>query len=772
MDKNHQLTTPTFATPTVDLLAPSDRFSSSRRLYGKLHRWALLFRRLWWVVVLALLLVLVPVYFLTAETLPAYESTAKLWLKGRLNIEGRALYTEELIDYLGTQAELLRSASIQRRALDQVKARFPQAFAAPAPGSSSPAARVVGQVKSFLSRVVGKDSSATNAPDLASPFKLKIAEGSKSSVLDLRATGREPMATQAFLNSVIDEYFAFKKENREQASDQTVSSIASELRELEKRLEAQQEKLHAFQVANNAVFLQEQGNSAASYLAQLNRQIATLRTQLRLLERLAPEQWIEAESQQIARSAEDQQNQAASKDMVTSLAGPQAELFKASQQMQLLTGKRAELERVLRPSHPKITKLNQEIATQEKLVEISREEALRQLANRREALQVEIKNLEAAFQEWDLKAVESSRKIADYDRLRSDLQRLQAGYDRLLGVVQNVDMGKTVDQENLGILEQASVARPVPRMIINMLLGGLAALGFSFALLYVLGLFDDRFASITDLSSYLNEDVLGQIPAITLRHPRHGPEVKFVDRQRFEFLESFRNIRSSLMFMGNPQTRPKTILITSSVPKEGKSTVSLYLAVTMAMANSKVLLVDADMRRASLHKFFDARSSPGLAELLGREAEAGANVIVPSGMTNLDLLPAGAARQNPGEIILSSEWEKFIGEISSRYDYILIDSPPVLAADDAATLAPKVDGVIMVVRGSFTSARMAHRALDLLRQRQARVLGLIFNRASSSAYETIYYKRYGHEYSWHPQPAQPAAALVSNTSTLHERTSS
>src|SRR5215204_5913084 len=106
MDKNHQLTTPTFATPTVDLLAPSDRFSSSRRLYGKLHRWALLFRRLWWVVVLALLLVLVPVYCLTAETLPAYESKAKLWLKGRLNIEGRALYTEELIDYLGTQAEL------------------------------------------------------------------------------------------------------------------------------------------------------------------------------------------------------------------------------------------------------------------------------------------------------------------------------------------------------------------------------------------------------------------------------------------------------------------------------------------------------------------------------------------------------------------------------------------------------------------------------------------------------------------------------------------
>jgi polysaccharide biosynthesis transport protein len=756
MDENRQLTT-----PTVDLFAPSDRFSSSRRLYGKLHRWTLLLRRSWWLVALALVVILVPVYFLTAETLPAYESKAKLWIKGRLNIaEGRSLYTEELIDYLSTQAELLRSSAIQGRALAKVEARFPQAFSDPSPGSNTSAVRLVGAVRSFLSRVAGPEPSATNAPEPAVPFKLKIAEGSKSSLLELRATGRDPGATQAYLNSVIDEYFAFKRENREKASDHTVSSVTSEIRELAKRLEAQQEKLHAFQISNNAVFLQEQGNSAASYLAQLNRQIAALRTQLNLLERLAPEQWVEAELQRTARRAEDPQVEAASRDMIASLAGPQAELFKASQQVQLLKAKRAELARFLRPLHPKIIKLDEEVATQERLVQISRDEALSQLANRRQALQVEIKNLEAAFQEWDVKAVESSRKIADYDRLRADLQRLQASYDRLLGVVQNVDMGKTVDQENIGVLEGASVARPIPRMMVNTLLGCLAAFVLSFATLYFLGLFDDRFASINELSNYLSEEVLGQIPAIALKRPnrKRGLEIKFVERQRFEFLESFRNLRSSLMLMGNSETRPKTILITSSVPEEGKSTTSLYLAVTLAMANSKVLLIDGDMRRASLHKSFSAEPSPGLAEILS--GKAGAEVIVPTGMTNLALLPAGAARKNPGEMILSSEWEKFIGKISSRYDYILVDSPPVLAADDAAALAPKVDGVIVVVRGSFTSARMAQRALDLLKKRQARVLGLVFNRALSSAYEYVYYKRYGKEYSWRPERPRRAAALA------------
>src|SRR5439155_265914 len=350
---------------------------------------------------------------------------------------------------------------------------------------------------------------------------------------------------------------------------------------------------------NNVVFLQEQGSSAGSYLAQLNRQIATLRTQLQLLQRLDPEQWVDAESRHAATNS-GEPPEASARETLASLAGPQADLFKASQQMQLLKAKRDELGRFLRPLHPKITKLNEEIATQEKLVGISRDEALRQLANRRQALQLEIKNLESAFQEWDLKAIESSR---------------------------------------------------------------------------------------------LSAEVLGQIPAISLPKAKGQLGMQFLERQRFEFLESFRNIRSSLLYMSNGASRPKTILITSSVPREGKSTVALYLSATMAMGDSRVLLIDGDMRRSSLHKFFGARSGPGLAEILSREVSP-ALAIIPSSVEKLSLLPAGAAKRNPGELVLSSEWTRFIGELYPQFDYILIDSPPLLATDDAASLAPKLVGVL------------------------------------------------------------------------------
>ena len=259
----------------------------------------------------------------------------------------------------------------------------------------------------------------------------------------------------------MDEYFAFKKENRADASAQTLASVTDEVHHLAEELKAQQAKLHAFQSSNNVVFLQEQGNSAGSYLAQINRQIAALRTQLQLQERLDPEQWVDEESRHAAVNSGEPAD-AAARETLAGLAGPQADLSNATKQMQLLSARREQLGRFLRPLHPKIIKLNEEIATQERLARIARDEALKQLNNRRQAIQMEVKNLEAAFQEWDVKAIESSRKMADYDNMRLDLQRLQTAYDRLFGVMQTVDVGKTVDQENVGILEPASVGEANP----------------------------------------------------------------------------------------------------------------------------------------------------------------------------------------------------------------------------------------------------------------------------------------------------------------------
>ena len=730
------------STPAVDLLAPTDRFVLSSKLHGRLHRWWLLLGKYWWALLLLMLAVVLPAYFISASLGPAYASKARMWITGKLDIYEGRVFTEELINYLGTQAELLHSPAIEDRALARLKARSGEPNAGPG-AAPKPTAR----------RFLFWESDAP--PPF--PFKVKVVEGAKSSTLELRAVGADPGATRAFLDLLMDEYLEFKKQSREQASDRTLASVGGEVRKLEKDLEAQQEKLHAFQVSNNVVFLQEQGNSAGNYLALLNKQLANLHTELKLLKALQPEQWLEMQTGHRNETADEQtQRQNATQDFVASLAGPQLELFKANQQVQLLKAKRDELALVLRPLHPKIVKLNEDIATQQKLAQISRDEALKQMGHRRRAVELEIQNLETAFQEWDTRAIDASRKMADYDRIRLDLQRLQAAYDKLLGLIQTVDVSKKLEQENIAILEPASVAGSTHRTLKSVAIALFGSVLLSIGLLYVLGLFHDDFTSLSELETQLSTEVIGQIPSISLKEANGQPGIASVQRQRFEFLESFRSLRASLLFMGNGTPKPKTILVASSVPDEGKSTVSLYLAATIAMANSRVLLIDADMRRATLHKFVGAPAGPGLAELLNRQISF-KQAIVQTGLENLSFLPAGEPNLNPGELVLSPMWHRFLAEIREQFDYIIVDTPPVLAADDASTLATKMDGVLFVVRGSYTSARMASGALDVLRQRHTRVLGLVFNRAISSPLEHNYYQRYQDAYRWKPDKSRAAA---------------
>jgi len=721
------------STPALDLLAPANRFVLSSRLYGSLHRWWLLLGRYWWALALLVVAVLVPVYFISASLGPAYESKARMWITGKLDVYEGRVYTEELIDFLGTQAELLHSPVIENRALAKLKSG-PLKL-----GDIAEPARLA-QQRSFW--------GVSASPRF--PFKVKAVEGAKSSTLDLRAVGADPVATRVFLDCLMDSYLEFKKESREKASDRTLTSVAGQVSQLEKELEAQQQKMHEFQVSNNIVFLQEQGNSASSYLALLNKQLATLHTELRFLRALQPDQWVEMQARHSDTAVEQQTaGQGASQDFLASLAGPQLELFKANQQAQLLKATRDQLSAFLRPQHPKILKLNEDIATQERLAQTSRDEALKQMVHRRQAVELEIQNLEGAFQEWDKRAIEASSKMADYDRIRQDLQRLQAAYDKLLGLIQTVDVSKKLEQENVGILEQASPAVSTHRTLKSLAIALFGSGLLSIGLLYVLSLFHDDFTSLTELENQLSAEVIGQIPSISLMEANGQPGIASVQRQRFEFLESFRSLRASLLFMGNGKPKPKAILVASSVPDEGKSTVALYLAATIAMANSRVLLIDADMRRATLHKFVGVAFTPGLAEILNRQISFKQG-IVQTGLENLSFLPAGEPDLNPGELVLSPMWNRFLEETREQYDYIIVDTPPVLAADDASTLATKMDGVLFVVRGSYTAARMASGALDLLRQRHARVLGLVFNRAISSPYEHHYYQRYRDAYHWKP----------------------
>ena len=185
--------------------------------------------------------------------------------------------------------------------------------------------------------------------------------------------------------------------------------------------------------------------------------------------------------------------------------------------------------------------------------------------------------------------------------------------------------------------------------------------------------------------------------------------------------------------------RPKTLLVTSAVPNEGKSTTSCNLALVLAFAGMKTLLIDGDLRRGAIHDSFGAPRDPGLTDVLGHNVNWKLAIRM-TGVENLHVLPRGRNVPQPSEYLLNKATDRLLQELYPLYDYIIIDSSPVLAADDTASLAPKIDATLFVTRMGYTSAKMTRKSLEILYKRQANIPGVILNQVDTSSPEFVYYQ--------------------------------
>jgi capsular exopolysaccharide synthesis family protein len=210
--------------------------------------------------------------------------------------------------------------------------------------------------------------------------------------------------------------------------------------------------------------------------------------------------------------------------------------------------------------------------------------------------------------------------------------------------------------------------------------------------------------------------------------------------------------------MAEAGAQPKILLVTSSVPNEGKSLTAANLAITMAATGSRVLLVDTDSRKGSQHERFQVPGRPGLTEVLSQGLNWEETVHATK-TPNLFLMPQGSFAPNASELFIRGVTKSFLQAAAAKYDYVILDTVPVMAADDVTSLAPHADGVLFLIRAEFTSARVARAALNSLYQRQARVVGLVFNAARPS-FEEYYRYRYGGYYKNYP-----AAAIAAKEET-------
>jgi len=195
--------------------------------------------------------------------------------------------------------------------------------------------------------------------------------------------------------------------------------------------------------------------------------------------------------------------------------------------------------------------------------------------------------------------------------------------------------------------------------------------------------------------------------------------------------EAFRTLRMNIEF-SSFEKEIKTLLITSTQPAEGKSTVAANLCTAMTMVGKKVLLVDADFRMPSLHQIFDFENSKGLTSLIMNPGSTPGDVVQETGIENLSLLASGPTPPNPAELLASTRMRKLFAGLTEVYDAVVVDSPPLLAVSDAAILASYLDGVILVLGAGRVSRDQARTARDQLQKAKAHVLGVVLNRVPVS----------------------------------------
>jgi polysaccharide biosynthesis transport protein len=689
-----------------DQIAPS---TSKAHFLARLDRYKNLLRRKWWILVLGVTLGLSVQAVLSRFQPVSFVSVGRMIVSIKLAIPEGSVYTEELSNFLGTQAALMQSGVVLNRAH----------------------ARVLAQ----------------KADSSMKPVGLKVSVLPKTTIFVLQATGDDSKYTQAFLQACMEEYVSLKKEMRAQTSDSTVAGLTEEVLRLEKELRKADDEMVAFQSTNSVVLLQEQGNSAGNYLAALNQRLAALKSEHELLKMLTLDQNLErrqrtAEALPVAIDPTDKTAAAGGERM-------DAEYFKAKQQILLLKAEQQDLGQYLRPKHAKMIAMSEEIARRERLLDIFRQQSADQLESRNASLALQIQNLEKEVKEWDAKTLTISRKSAENERLKANSNRIQALYNRLLATLQTLDVNKEINPESVTIMEKASAGfTDKPKLWRKLMAGGLIGFALSVLLLMLADRLDDRMASFTELHDLFDETVVGQIPQEKQLNSKTEVSLLGPEDPRHAYVEAYRNLRSSLLYMTEAGERPKTIVITSSIPDEGKSLTSANLAISIANAGSTVLLVDADLRKGILHGRFGLNASPGLSETL-LQGSNWEDAVQATDFPNLFALTRGARTDKSSELFVGPGTEQFLKEAALKYDYVLVDTAPVMAVDDVTSLAPHVDGTLFVIRAEHTSARLARAALDLLYQRQVRVLGLVFNGVRPTSADYYYYK-YSDYYNTYP----------------------
>jgi capsular exopolysaccharide synthesis family protein len=535
-------------------------------------------------------------------------------------------------------------------------------------------------------------------------------------------------------NTLADAFIARSQSLKLSTTRDATDWLSAEMKEARKNLETSELALQRYKEANDIVSLENRQNMVVLKLEELNTVLT------------------EAKTSRIAFETRYQQMQKVITD--GELVDTLPEVIENSFVQELkgeysrLQNELSDLSKTYTPKHPKIIRLKSQMESIQKQLDGEVEKVIASIENEYQVALAKEKSLQKAVDQQKQEVQALNQRSIKYGALEREVENNRRIFNTLLGRAKETGLAEGLQTGNIHIVDRAEIplAPFSPRkrrsLMLAIMVGLLGGVGLTFFFDYL----DDSIKDPDDLEEHAQLPLLASVPVIKTRRGK-GPKELVADKDTKSFYaEAYRSARTSIIF-SSPDSQPETILVTSPGPQDGKTLTAVNLAITMAHAGNRVLLMDGDLRRPRIHSVFGLTNDFGLTNLLTESTDIKLS-LRNTDILNLAVMTSGPIPPNPSELFVSKRMGVLLETLMKRFDRIIIDSPPTISVTDANILAAVTDGVVLVIKAGKTSRRIVNRAKKNLEEVQGKLLGVILNavdmRRSRYYYvPSYYYKYYG-----------------------------
>jgi capsular exopolysaccharide synthesis family protein len=693
----------------------------------------------------ALVVGTITVYTFTAT--PIYEARTRLLLEAeQQNVVSFKQVVDEdqaRADYYQTQYNVLQSRALARRTLDDLRLWNTPPFGGTSDRSflesailGGPAA-LAGLFKSGNGPNAANGTPALDEAETAAQSRaidhfvsqLTVSPIRNSRLVDVKYRHPDPAVATNIVNALARNYIEQNLEYRFTASKEANDWLGARLAEQRREVEAAEARLQGYREENETIARVDRDNITVQKLADLNAAVTRAKT-----DRLTKEAMYRQLQAASDRGSLDTAPQILANPFIQQQKG---ELAALQQQAEQASGR-------LGQKHPDMIKLASAIRLAEAKLGSEVEKIVQSVRSEYQVALAHENSLVTALNQQKTEALAMNRKSIEYSVLERDVESGTQLYNNLLQRTKETGVTGELRTSNIRVVDPAEKPRtPVsPKRARNELLalflGTLCACGLVAFFEYM----DSNIKSPDEIRGQLGLTHLGMLPVLQQKEDRYPLLSGGVPAN---FSEAFRTFRTNVLF-SSAEEGGRALVVTSTAPREGKSLVSSNLAIALAQAGQRTLLIDADLRKPKAHDIFGLDQEPGLSNVLVGDAPLKAAVRETT-VAGLSVLVAGRIPPNPTELLGAPRFRELMTAVKTHFDWIIVDTPPVMAVADATLVAHLATGVVFVVGAEMTSRHAAKRALDQLEHVHAKFVGGVLNKVDLHRNPYYYSQYYRREYA-------------------------